>query len=194
MTKVVAIVEGDGEVKAVPVLFRRLAERQGRYDVDVLPAIRTHRDKFLQRDDEFRRMLELAQAKAEGGTVFVLLDADDDCPMELARQIRERAVPLLHCAKLAVVVANREFEAWFLASAESLSGKRGLASNIEAPADCDSIRDAKGWLSLRISDGRYREVTDQPALCAVFDMEVALERSRSFQKLVKECNLAFAAA
>lgn len=186
MTKLIAIVEGDGEVVALPILVRRLAERFGRYDVEVLQPLRIHREKFLRRDDEFRRMLELAQAKASGGTVFVLLDADDDCPVDLAALIRKKAAPVLHAVQLAVVVANREYEAWLLASAESIGGRRGLLPDLSAPPNCDSVRDAKGWLSERIPTGRYREVTDQPALTAVFDLDLALERSRSFQKFVKE--------
>ena len=104
--------------------------------------------------------------------------------MELASGIAARAKTVIpHCA-VSVVCANREFEAWFLASAESLSGRRGLlVAEGESPSDPDAIRGAKEWLSGRIANGRYRETTDQPAFSALIDLEVARRRSRSFRKL-----------
>ncbi len=57
--------------------------------------------------------------------------------------------------------------------------------------DSDAIRNAKGWLSERMSNGRYHEVSDQPAMSALFDIDEALAGSRSFRKFVKECDIAF---
>lgn len=182
---VVCIVEGDGEVRAVPILLRRLAAQRGTYDLTVPPPIRVHRDQFLRRPEEFERKLLLAAAKAQGGAVLILLDADDDCPVTLARDIAARARPLVHGATLWVVVPNREYEAWFLAAAESIGGSRGLAQGIAPPLQPDELRNAKGWLSERMPDGRYHEVSDQPALSARFDIDMANQRSRSFRKLVK---------
>lgn len=186
MRTVVAIVEGDGEVQAVPVLLRRLCQWLSPLSVVRLGRpIRVHRDRFIKKDAEFRRMLLLAEAKVGGaGWVLVLLDADDDCPVALASSIATRAKAVLpHCA-VSVVCANREFEAWFIASAESLSGRRGLlVAAGDSWRDPDTIRGAKEWLSARIADGRYRETTDQPAFAAVMDLEMAHRRSRSFMKL-----------
>lgn len=182
---IVCIVEGDSEVRAVPILIRRLAEAKGIHDVEIPTPIRVHRDQFLRRQEEFERKLLLAAAKARGGTVIVLLDADDDCPVTLAKDVGARARPLVHGAALSVVVPNREYEAWFIAAAESLAGRRGLRTDITAPTEPDEIRNAKGWVSERISGGRYHEVSDQPAFTAVFDIELSCSRSRSFRKVVK---------
>lgn len=182
---VVCIVEGDGEVRALPLLLRRLAEAKGVYDLSVPTPIRVHRDQFLRRPEEFERKLLLACAKATGGAVLVLLDADDDCPMELAQDIAARGAAFVRTATLHVAIANREFEAWFLAAAQSLAGKRGLDGSLQAPAEPDAIRNAKGWLSERMSEGHYHEVSDQPALTAIFDLAQARQRSRSFRKLAK---------
>ena len=186
MNTVVPIVEGDGEVQAVPVLLRRLSQWLSPHSVVSLGRpIRVHRDRFLKKEAEFRRMLLLAAAKVGAkGWVLVLLDADDDCPVELAMATATRARTVLPHCDVSVVCANREFEAWFLASAESLSGKRGLfVADGDTPRDPDSIRGAKEWLSRRIADGRYRETTDQPAFAAVMDLELARRRSRSFRKM-----------
>jgi hypothetical protein len=190
---IVCIVEGDGEVKAVPVLLRRIAEARGIFDLNVGMPIRVHRDQFLRREDEFRRKLLLAAAKAGDGQVIVLLDADDDCPVDLARDIAARAGNIVPHVRLAVVIARHEYEAWLLAGANSLAGKRGLSADLEAPADGEAIRDAKGWLSNHIQSGRYHEVSDQPALTAVLDIDLACAGSRSFRKFVKECEGALVA-
>lgn len=191
MTTIACIVEGDGEVRALPVLLRRLAESRGIFDLRIPPPIRVHRDQFIRRDEEFRRKLLLATAKSDGGTVLILLDADDDCPVSLAVDLTRRALEVSGKSAVLAVVAQREYEAWFLAAAGSLAGKRGLQEGLAAATDSDAVRNAKGWLSERMPKGRYHEVSDQPALSALFDIEQALAGSRSFRKFVKECVAAF---
>lgn len=131
-------------------------------------------------------MLLLAAAKAgAGGTVLVLLDADDDCAATEPNAVLSRARTILPDQRLAVVFADREYEAWFLAAATSLAGRRGLRNEINAPAAPDRIRDAKGWLTEHMVRGSYHPVADQAPLTAVFDLTAAAERSRSFRKLLK---------
>jgi hypothetical protein len=55
---VAAIVEGAGEAAALPILLRRInAWHTPDIHFQALPLIRVHRDRFLNRDDEFRRHL-----------------------------------------------------------------------------------------------------------------------------------------
>lgn len=187
MNKIACVVEGHGEVQAMPVLLRRLCERRGRFDITFSAPIRVARDRFLNREDEFSRMVALAALNAgPRGLVLVTLDADDDCPVTLARSVLDRAQPHLRGTHCNVVIANREFEAWLLAGAASLSGRRGLPDSLDAPAGCELIRDAKGWLAERIaacSGGSYSPVTDQAALTAALDLDIALQASRSLRKL-----------
>lgn len=186
MTNIVCIVEGDGEVQALPVLLRRLIESRCAYHIDIPVPIRVRRDQFLQRNDEFRGKLLLAGAKAGlAGAVLILLDADDDCPVTLATNVTERAADVLPHSHVCVVIANREYEAWFLAGAASLAGKRGLREDLAPPHNPDEMRDAKGWLSEHIQNYRYHPVSDQPALTAYLDIELAAQSSRSLRKLIK---------
>jgi hypothetical protein len=54
MIRVVSIVEGDGEVQALPVLLRRLSGWLTPEAITTVePPIRVHRDKFIRRVDEF---------------------------------------------------------------------------------------------------------------------------------------------
>src|SRR4051794_16898442 len=89
MTRLVCIVEGDGEVSALPLLLRRIAPELGFNYPDIPYPIRIRRGSFLAVDgDAYRaKYLELAGAQAGGdGAVLVLLDADTDCPAVLANQ------------------------------------------------------------------------------------------------------------
>ncbi len=188
MRSVASIVEGDGEVAAVPVLLRRLcAWLSPDVAVDVLFPIRVRKDRFLNKDDEFRRQLLLAGHKAgEGGLVLVLLDADDDCPASKGVEILDRARKVYPFNHLAVVFANREFEAWFIAAAESLNGVRSFQTQPgDEATQPETPRNAKGWVRERM-EGSYGEVVDQPAFTASFDLARAHETSRSFRKLCDE--------
>ena len=186
--KVATIVEGDGEVAAVPVLLRRVSEwRTPEVFPEVLAPIRVRRDRFLNRDEELQRYLRLAAAKCEdGGWILVLLDADDDCPAQLAQQVLTRAAACVAYRRVSVVFATREFEAWFIAAAASLDGHRGFEFDPADTIHAETPRDAKGWLRQRMAGGTYGEITDQPAFAARFDLQQAFDGSRSFRKLCSE--------
>jgi len=188
MIPIASIVEGDGEVAALPVLLRRLNDwRPGPDYAQPLQPIRVHRDRFLRREDEFRKQLLLAAAKCgEGGWVLVVLDADDDCPVTLAAGVYQRARQHVPHRRLSVVLAKREYEAWFIAASRSLDGRRGFRCPDEICVDAEAPRDAKGWLRRNMEGGNYSEVLDQPAFTAHFDLQQAFDNSRSFRKLCKE--------
>ena len=189
MMAVASIVEGDGEVAAFPVLLRSLNDwRTPSALVDVLHPIRVRRDRFLNREQEFRRHLLLAASKCgPDGWIIVLLDADDDCPAELGPATLERARAVAPHRHISVVLANREYEAWFIAAAESLHGQRGFSIGpAEDHPDAERPRNAKGWVAERMVGGTYREVTDQPAFSARMDLDEAFAHSRSFRKLCRE--------
>lgn len=186
--RVVSIVEGQGEVAALPILLRRLNEWHPAVEfVDPLRPIRVRRDRFLNKEDEFRKQLSLAALKCgDGGWILIVLDADDDCPAALAKQIFERAQEYVSHRKLSVVIAKREYEAWFIAAARSLDGFRGFHSPDDLPIDPELPRDAKGWLRGYMEDSAYREILDQPALTQAMNLQQAYDNSRSFRKLCKE--------
>lgn len=182
--KVACIVEGHGECAALPVLLRRLAADRGQ-KVEVRPPIRLPRGKLVQPAELGRAVQLAAKLVGSGGRVLILLDADDDCPAHLGPRLLAIGQQERADLRISVVVANREFEAWFLAAAESLAGRRGLVAEVEAPVDPETVRDAKGWLGGRMGR-RYSPSVDQAALAAVFDVEMARGRSASFDKFLRE--------
>lgn len=187
MTIVASIVEGDGEVEALPVLLRRMGEwLSPGTGIALSPPIRVRRDRFLNRDAEFRRNLLLAAAKCgDNGWILILLDADNDCPSELGAQLLQRAREHVPHRRISVVLANREYEAWFLAAADSLHGKRGFAFDNPQNFNAEHHRNAKGWMGDRMTAG-YSPITDQPAFSALMDLPQARQNSRSFRKLCSE--------
>lgn len=102
----------------------------------------------LRKEDTFSRHLSLAAAKCgDGGWVLILLGADDDCPATLGPEILARARRVVPHRSVSVVLANREYEAWFRAAAQSLHGHRGIRFDPDDAVDPDLHRDAKnyGW-------------------------------------------------
>ncbi|WP_426165958.1 DUF4276 family protein [Pseudoduganella sp. R-34] len=182
-----SIVEGDGEVEALPVLLRRMAQwlSPGEY-INVGRPIRVRRDQFLNKAEVFEKQLRLAAGLClDEGWILILLDADDDCPMELSRIILQRAAAIVPNHFVSVVLANREYEAWFIASAETLTGCRDFVCPPDIP-DAESVRAAKQWISAQVQNGSYREVIGQPAFSAGIDLERAHANSRSFRKLCSD--------
>lgn len=190
MIRISSIVEGDGEVQALPVLLRRINDwLTPECATQILLPIRVPRSSRLNKPQEFSRHLQLAALKCgDPGWILVLLDADDDCPMELGQVLRDRAQQIVPHRQVAVVLANREYEAWFIAAAASLDGLRSLRITPEdALTEAERPRDAKGWLAVRKADrSGYHPITDQPALSARMDLQLAHDRSRSFRKLCSD--------
>jgi len=184
---IVSIVEGHGEVDALPRLLGRLASWLGRPDLRIPRPLRCPKSK-LMKDGELERLIQLAVSKAQpGGAVLVLLDADEDCPKEVAPRLLRRARNIAWNSPLSVVLAKCEYEAWFLASIESLRGKRGIRLDAEFAGDPESVTGAKERIkSLMISGNTYSETLDQPALTAHIDFETAKSRSPSFSKLFRD--------
>ena len=183
------VVEGHAEVASVPVLIRRIAaEMDSGLFVHIPQPVRMSRNRVGERFGDVERRVKLAAAKAgSNGAVLVLLDSDNDCPKDLAPALLRRAMGVGTPLPVGVVLAKQEFEAWFLASAESLRGKRGLPVDLEPPLDPESVRGAKEWLSARTSPKRpYKNTRDQPALTEALDISKARARSPSFDKCYRE--------
>jgi hypothetical protein len=191
---VAPIVEGHGEVEAVPILLDRLL-RASRPDASlgVSPPIRVKAGSFLKDADYFAKYVELAARKAvsrAGRSVLILLDCEDGCPAELGPELARRAAAVRSDVPILVALAHREYETWFLAASQSLRGVAGLPMDLETPARPESIRDAKGWLSAHMAS-RYNEPNDQPAFTRRFSFDEAAAIP-SFARLRRKLQQLFA--
>ena len=184
MAKIAAIVEGDGEVEAVPVLIRRIGQEMSPLSPPtVLRPIRVGRQRILKAG-ELERYVGLAAVRAgDGGCILILLDANGDCPAEVGPLVRQRARAAGPGCRIEAVLAKGEYESWLIAAAESVAGARGILPDTSTPEDPESIRGAKEWLRSQMRGSSYRPTADQAALTARFDMALARRRSPSFDKM-----------
>ena len=132
LRKIATIVEGHGEVDAVPILLRRIAASLGSV-VHTPRPIRVSRDKVVK-PGELERAVELAARQAAtGGCILILLDAEKDCPKDLAPKLLRRAMGARSDREIRVVLAKTEYEAWFLAAASSIAGRRRIRPSATPP-------------------------------------------------------------
>lgn len=185
MRRLACIVEGYGEVEAVPILVRRLCALW-QVEVGIEHPIRVPRSKLIK-PEELERTVEIAARRVgNDGAILVLIDADEACPRALGPALLERARVQRGHMDIAVVLAKVEYEAWFIASIESLRGHRGIRADAHPPPDPEGITGAKGWISRQMQGrGSYRETEDQAALTAIFDLAKAAEQP-SFDKLCRD--------
>lgn len=185
MPRLYSIAEGQGELQALPTLLRRIAqERFGDYAWQFLtPALATRAE--LAKAGGIERSVIRAD-KARPDAILVLLDTDGkQCAVELAAQLRERVAAIAVSAAVAVVCADQEYEAWFLAAASSLAGKQGLPDDLHYDGDPDAQRSPKGWVDRQLpTSDPYRETYHQAKLTAQLDLALAESRSRSFRRLI----------
>jgi hypothetical protein len=188
LVTIATVVEGDGEVAAVPKVLHRIA-----HELEVWE-LRTPKPHHVPRSNlllpggiENAVQQEALQVKGTGG-VLVLLDADKDCPAEYGPWLLGRARKARPNMPVAVVLPTPEFEAWYRAAADSLAGQLGFADNMTCPQDPEGPpRDAKGWLSShRSKNDPYSPVPDQAKLASVFDLAMARANSHSFDKFYRE--------
>lgn len=176
-----SIVEGHGEVEAVPILIRRIAlEIYGR-PADAQRPHRLPRSKICT-PSELQRALQLQVARAGlGGGVLVVFDADDDDPASVRDTVR--AVAGHQPGRVGVAVAVKEFEAWFLAAIESLRSHRDVRDDASYGRDPEGRRNCKKELELLMNES-YSETRHQSAFSALMDLSAARQRSASFDQLV----------
>jgi hypothetical protein len=183
------IVEGHGEVNAVPELLRRLRNEAHAYQLDVNPPIRKKRSELVE-EAQLRRAVLLARKQENCAAILVLFDSDDDCPKTLAPSVQGWAESAAGSVPCAVVMAHREYEAWFLAAIESLRGVRGIRPDAVSHHEPEAPRGAKWHLEQRMARGRsYSETADQAALSARLDLAAVYRRCRSFKRMVRAFGL-----
>lgn len=185
---IVPIVEGHGEFHAIRILIQRIAlTLESANYPEVRRPLRVGRDKLIRRAGEVERYVDLAADEGgPDGRILILLDADGDCPRDLAATLLARATGARSDRRIQVVLAKQEYEAWFLAAFESVAEQRGVTGPVSRPDDPEAVRGAKEQLSALLGGpGSYQPVRDQPALTAVFDIDEARRHSTSFDKMCR---------
>lgn len=184
MNRLLVIVEGEGDMKAVPLLVRKVLELHELFDVTVLhPQRRGELPKVLANFENWYRV-----ALKERASILWVVDYDcDDCTC-VARhsdQLRQRASAIFQGWPFEVCLMNKEFETLFLADPKATrSVLRKIPEDIAFPSDPESIRGAKEWLSKAMPNGfAYKPTVHQDKIAAALNLDHLRETSPSFAHL-----------
>ena len=186
IVKIATIVEGHGEVVAVPRLLQKIKEEFAPELTLITPVIRLSADKIKHDRAKLQEYIQIAADKIDNqGGILVLVDADSDCPATLGPALLQCAREVHSSVPLSVVLAKGEYESWFIAAAESLRGREGFPIDLAAPDSPETVQGAKEWLGKK-RGRKYTETLDQAKLTSAFDMEMARSASPSFDKLFRD--------
>ena len=193
--RIAPIVEGHGEYHAIRILLHRiwyeLVSPQGKSAIEILRPIRRPRSRLVQ-EQELGRAVRLAASKlkvkgdchSEHCLILILLDAESDPPCQLAPQLLANASERSGGIDVCCILANVEYETWFVGAADSLGGDLDLPERI--PQTPEQDRSGKGWIQRYFKRPRYSETVDQPALTSRMDLDKSRARCPSFDKLCRE--------
>jgi len=196
------VVEGHGEVEAVPALLNNWFRFRRFTNFRVLDkAVRTPGAKALLAPYDRERQLGVEYyvrlaAGSRPDAILVILDADDEChdrktryPYQpLGPELLERAIGVMPHIPVGVVVTNREFESWFMAGYRRLRTKKLLPYEAHLPAalDIEDPRDCKGLMT-QLMGRAYSPTADQKAFAQGITFRMYMrKKSGSFDKLVRE--------
>ena len=200
---IVPIVEGFGDLFAVPILIQgwlRHRRYQRNVKLDVQGPVRASGvDALKVPHDETNELgVEYYVAVAylrRPDVILVILDADNECPKRLGGSLLARAKAVLPPDyPVGVVVANRESEAWFLAAFPCISYRSSLRDlgftltrqTLPQGMNVETIADCKGAVA-RLIGVPCEPTIHQAKLTGPLPFTVGtLRRSRSLRKLLKE--------
>jgi hypothetical protein len=195
MKRLVLLVEGQGDVAALPALIGELLARlpdelQGQLFLDNAP-IKTGGIHQItgHRQTDLARHLGTANKRPKLGAALLVLDGDSDrvesqpfCAVQVARTLAQRstAAGAGTLFSFASVFLRQEYESLLLGVANQLPG---LKPGVTLPPNPeDAPRDAKGWLDTNLVGG-YLPTENQLELTrAVGDWE-PVRALRCFRRL-----------
>jgi hypothetical protein len=193
--KPVILVEGDGDMKAVPFLIRKLAEASGFYDLIPCPnPIKCGEIPKLRKEGQLERFVQYACIRSESDSVILVVDCDDDCPVTTSGEFAARAnlIAQRFRKKVGIAFIQKEFETLFLYSLRELSvsyPEHGwLLKESDASTDWATVRGAKSELNRRMKNYTYKETRDQVKFVSAIDIENVASTCRSAMHLQRLIN------
>ncbi|OWK35805.1 DUF4276 family protein [Fimbriiglobus ruber] len=199
---VVPIVEGQTEQGCVERLLNRVwYELLGQSEpLRVIEPFRGHRDDLVHTNElKLTETVEKASLKLMSKSrsdsqarrwVLILLDAENDCPKDLAPHllaVARRTIPA--AIPVSCVLAKKMLENWIVAGASTLAGVNGLPDPLPAR---DQFEDRSGvaWLETQLRSRnrsrKYKKTDDAKRLVDKMDLQECRVNSPSFDKLCRE--------
>lgn len=183
----VLVVEGDGDLEAVPLLLRRWFPVVGA--PGCFPAtnpIRCGDLPKIRRPGQLERFVELACSREDGDSVVLLVDSEDDCPKDVVAELTQRVAEIAerYRKKVGIALMYREYETLFLFGLPELAEKFTHADwaleDVDFDKDWESVRAAKGQVNRLLGKNYfYKETRDQARMTDALDIEAVTSRCRS---------------
>lgn len=186
----VLLVEGEADRIAVPLLIRRVYPTIGH--PGCFPAsrpIRCGEIPSLRRPGVLEKFVQYAVNRPDGDSVLLIVDCDDDCPVEVASEFADRVSPIAERAdkRVGFVFMEREYEVLFLYGIESVEtsypGRGWAISEEDVQRNWSTVRGAKGALGRLMEQSTYKETRDQPAFTDAVDLDRLRAVCRPYQHL-----------
>lgn len=206
MTALIApIVEGQTESTSLERILQRIwqeiLQRPNRLSV-IQPNRGTRTQLISNQSDDLARRIQQCQIQLQekhrrqpdaSRSILLMLDADDDCPVQIASQLRDRMQRIARPEVLCLcVIPHRMFENWIVAGSSTLGNISGLPENLPSIADVTDVDQLRGvdWLETQIRlhrrGGKYKKTVDAPVFVQRMSLSDCQQYSRSFRKLVSE--------
>jgi hypothetical protein len=166
------VVEGHGEIEAAQNLVQRLWNDLG---LTFLPWATPKRGRALNTEAGVRQACELLGSERDCAAALLLRDEDDECPATRGPETAGWVASASLSFPVAVVLAHREFEAWFLPCLPLMAGKEirpglRLSEGAAYEGDPEAKRDVKGLLSTWFPPGKaYKPTLDQLPMTRMID-------------------------
>jgi hypothetical protein len=186
----VLVVEGFGDVEAVPRLVRDVAALHDLHDFIPAPNPKKVKHVAILRR-EFERWVELAWLEPDADCALFLVDCEDDCPAEVAKDLERRLSIMAarpQARPIGIVLAHPEFESLFLTSLPRIAarypnlGWRAEAVAAWADGDVAAHRGVKEQLTGLMKAGRiYKQTEHQVRFVGCVDWDAARSRCRWFR-------------
>jgi hypothetical protein len=123
------------------------------------------------------------------GLLLLLLDAEKDCPAELAPRLLRTAQNARSDADIACVLAKRMLENWVVAGVSTLAGVNGLPAPLTLPDKPEECNGA-AWLEQQLRKQKpsrsYKKTADAEVFVRSMSLEHCRTHSPSFDKLRRE--------
>lgn len=187
----VLIVEGPGDVAAVPRLLRSIAYDHEVYDFNCCPNPITGQNlPKLSVNGVIEKFTGYALSRDDGDSVLICVDTDGQCPKTAAEDFVRRLNSTYITKKVGVCFFHCEFESLFITCLDAIATAHGECGwhmdGWTEDVQSETIKGAKGYLTRCMKKGRaYKEIRDQVRFTAALDSNRLRQRSRAFRHLEK---------
>jgi hypothetical protein len=179
MGRAYLFVEGHGDTQAALNLVIRLWQNLALSPINWASPCR---GKNMHQERGVEKACSFVRSRGDCEALLILRDEDDQCPRDLAPSsagwLRKQNLSF----PSALVLAHREFEAFFLPCISLIAGHKlrdsngierdGILANTRFEGNPEDIRGVKEWLSSHMPRGRsYKPTLDQLPLTRLIDFD-----------------------